>query len=98
MRLFFQVVMQILAYHRRHRIPASALLLKSAQAVASRMGDLCQLLRNTMEVLGMRVPWDGNGPSAVFVLDLKNESFFEGTLERMLQVEQRVASGWAMNL
>ncbi len=51
-----------------------------------------------MEVLGIRVPWDGNGPSAVFILDLKNESFFERTLERMLQVEQRVASGWAVDI
>ena len=91
-RLFFQVVMQMLGHHRRHRIPASALLLQSAQAVAGRMGFLFVLLKDTMKIMSVTVPWDEHGPNVVVILDLKNESLFEAAFERMLQVERRVTS------
>ena len=91
-RLFFQVVMQMLGHHRRHRIPASALLLQSAQAVAVRMGFLSVLLQDAMKIMSVTVPWDEHGPTIVMILDMKYESLFEAAFERMLQVERRVTS------
>lgn len=87
--LFFQVVMEMLAHHHRHRIPASVLLLQSAKAVASRMGDLYVLLRPTTDVMGVTALWDERGPEVVTVLDLKRRRMFEGALEKLAQVERR---------
>ncbi len=88
--LFFQVTMEMLAHHRRHHIPASALLIQSAQAVACRMGCLYVLLKLMMDVGGVTVPWDERGPSVVRMLDLKCERIFEEALERMALLEERV--------
>lgn len=96
--LFFQVVMQMLAHHRRHRIPASAFLLQSAQAVASRMGRLFVLLEDTMLVMGATVPWDERGPPVVAILRPEYESMFGMAFERMAQMERRATSEWAINI
>ena len=90
--LFFQVVMEMLAHHRRHRIPASALLIQSAQAVACRMGCLYVLLKPMMDFEGVTVPWDERGPSVVTILDLKCERIFGEALEKMAQLEERVTA------
>ena len=82
--------MQILRHHRYHDIPASALLIQSAQAVASRMGRLCFLLKPTMDMMGATVPWDEHGPSVTRVLDLKSERVFDKALETMAQMERSV--------
>lgn len=92
--LFYQVVMQILKHHRRHDIPASALLIQSAQAAASRMGRLYVLLKPMMDVVGVTVPWGDCGPSVTEMLDLKSERNFERALERMAQVERGVTFEW----
>ena len=88
--LFYQVVMQILRHHRYHDIPASALLIQSAQAVASRMGCLYILLKPTIDMRGMTVPWGERGPSFTRVLDLKSERGFEKALDTMAQMERSV--------
>lgn len=98
MSLFFQVVMQMLAYHRRHRIPATALLLQSAQAVASRMGRLYFLLKPTMDVMGTTVPWDERGPPLITILRPEYERMFEMAFERMAQMERRATSEWAIDV
>ncbi len=90
--LFFQVVMEMLAHHRRHRIPASALLIQSAQAVACRMGCLYVLLKPMMDAGDVTVPWDERGPSVVTMLDLKCERIFEEALKRMALLEGRVTA------
>ena len=96
--LFFHVVMQMLAHHRRHRMPASALLLRSAQAVASRMGHLYVLLGPAMDDVGVAVPWAERGPNVVAILDLKQRRMLEGTLEKLAQTERRVLSEEAVNI
>ena len=91
-RLFYRVVLQILAHHRRRRIPASNLLLQSAQAVACRMGGLAMLLKGGMRRCGMPMPWGEGGPAVDLVLDPTLEWFFEETLERMLWAENGVVA------
>lgn len=97
-RLFYIVVVRVLAYHRRHRIPASTLLLKSAKAVARRMGCLYCLLKKEIEEMEVTVPWDERGPKVCVILDLEFESFFEAAFERLVLVERKVISEWAIGV
>ena len=97
MRLFFKVVVQMATYHRRRRIRASALLLRSAQVVADRMGFLCVLLKEQMKVMDVLVPWGEEGPLVSTLLDSTFESFHEAAFERLELVERMVTSGLGIN-
>lgn len=88
--LFYQVVMEILAHHRRRRIPASDLLIQSAQAVAKRMGCLYVLLKPTMDAMGVSVSWNECGPNVSRILNSKFEGTFKQAFESMAQVERMV--------
>lgn len=96
-RLFFKVVLQMVRYHRRHRIRASALLLQSAQVVADRMGFLCVLLKEQMEIMDVLVPWGEEGPLVSTLLDSSFESFHEEAFERLELVERMVTSDLGIN-
>ena len=97
-RLFFKVVMQMVAYHRRHRIRASALLLQSAQVVADRMGFLYVLLKEQIKIVNVLVPWGEKGPLVRRLLDSTFESFYEAAFERLELVEQMVVSKLGINV
>ena len=86
--------MKMQTYHRDHRIPPSALLRQSAQAVAGRMAHLFVLLKPAMDAVGATVPWDERGPPVVTVLDLECERGFRAVLDKMMEVERRAALEW----
>lgn len=96
-RLFFKVVAQMVAYHRRRRVRASALLEQSARVVAGRMGFLCVLLKEQMEVMDVLVPWGEEGPLVSTLLDSTFESLHEAAFERLELVERMVTSDLGIN-
>ena len=85
--LLFRVVMELLTWTRRKHIPASAILLKSAQFLAVLMGHLYALLSPTMELMRVTVPWGNRGPPVITILDLEYRRRFEEALEDLALME-----------
>lgn len=96
--LFFTVVMEVRAWYRRKRIAASALLLGSARSLAVHMGHLYVLLKPTMELMGVAVPWGEGGPPVITILDSEYRRGFEEAFETLAHMERRLVSDSTSNL
>lgn len=85
-RVLLDIVMALVAHHRRDQIPASDLLIRSAHNLRCQMGHLGVLLKPTIELMGLTVPWGERGPQVITLLNLEYKASYHEALERLLDM------------